>query len=84
MHLGGHGSLGVSLHTQIYSLKFHLIIKNHNNGTHRVEKNGLHSITIHGYKDGEEGKNKETLKLHLSLFPLILTPSFYRTSCIFF
>jgi hypothetical protein len=48
-------ALGVSLHTQIYHLKFHLIINNHNSGTHRVGKIGLHSITILGYKDGEEG-----------------------------
>ena len=84
MQLGGHGSLGVILHTWIYNLKFHLIINNHKNGTHRVGKTSLHSITILGYKDGEEDIPKETLNLHLSLCPLILTPSFHRTPHKFF
>jgi hypothetical protein len=38
MHLGGHGSLGTNLHTQIHNLKFHPIINNHNSGTHQVGK----------------------------------------------
>ena len=83
MHLGGHGNLGISLHTQIYSPKFHTIINNHNSGTHQVGKTSLHSINILGFKDGEEGITKGTLMLHLSLFPTILTLSFHRTSYIF-
>ena len=84
MHLGGHVILGVILHTKIYHPKFHPVINNHNSGTHRIGKTGLHNMTILGYKDGEEGIPKETLKIHLSLCPLILTPSFHRTYCIFF
>jgi hypothetical protein len=80
MHLGGHGSLGINLHTRIYNPKFHPIINNHNSGTHQVGKTGLHSITILGFKDGEEGITKETLKIHLSLCPTILILSFHRTS----
>jgi hypothetical protein len=83
VHLGGHDSPGINLHTWIYSLKFHPITKNHNRGTHQVGKTDLYSITILGFKDGEEGITKETLKLHLSLCPTILTLSFHQTSCSF-
>jgi hypothetical protein len=83
MHLGGHGSLGTNLHTQIYNLKFHPIIKNHNSGNHQVGKTGLHCTNILGFKDGEEGITKGTLKLHLSLCPTILTLIFHQTFLIF-
>ena len=72
MHLGGHESLGINQHTQIYSLKFHPIIKNNKNGTHQVGKTGLLSTNILGFKDGEEDITKENLKLDLSLCPTIL------------
>jgi hypothetical protein len=54
MHIGGHGSLGIIPHTQIYNPKFHPIINNNNSGTHQVGKTGLLSTNILGYKDGEE------------------------------
>jgi hypothetical protein len=79
MHLGGHGSLGTNLHTQIYNLKFHPIINNHNSGTHQVGKTSLHSTNILGFKDGEEGITKAILKVHLSLCPTILILSFHQT-----
>jgi hypothetical protein len=79
MHLGGHGKLGTNLHTRIYNLKFHPTINN--NGTHQVGKPGLHSTNILGFKDGEEGITKGTLKLHLSLCPTILILNFHRTLC---
>jgi hypothetical protein len=79
MYLGGHGNLGVSLHTRIYHLKFHPIINNHNSGTHQIGKIGLQTMleTTLVYKDGEEGIPKETLRLHLFLCPLILTHIFH-------
>jgi hypothetical protein len=83
MHLGGHGSLGINPHIQIYSLKFHPIINNNNSGTHQVGKTGLLSTNILGFKDGGEDKTKETLKLHLSIFPTILILISHRTLCIF-
>jgi hypothetical protein len=64
-------------HTQIYNLKFHPIINNNNNGTHQVGKTGLVSTNILGFKDGEEGITKETLKLHLSLLLTIIILSFH-------
>jgi hypothetical protein len=79
MHLGGHGNLGTSPHSQIHNLKFHHIINNNNIGTHQVGKTGLHSTNILGFKDGEEGITKETLKLHLSLCQTNITLSFHRT-----
>jgi hypothetical protein len=53
MHLGGHDSLGINPHTQIYNPKFHPIINN-NSGTHQVGKTGLLNTNILGYKVGEE------------------------------
>jgi hypothetical protein len=79
MHLGGHGSLGTSPHTQIYNLKFHPIINNNNNGTQQVGKTSLLSTNILGFKDGEEDITKETLKLHLSLCPTIIIFNSHRT-----
>ena len=79
MHLGGHGSLGIIPHTQIYNPKFHPIINNNNSGTHQVGKKGLLSMKILGFKDGEEDISKETLKLHLFLCPTILILSSHRT-----
>jgi hypothetical protein len=78
MHLGGHGSLGINPHTQIYSLKFHPIINN-NSGTHQVGNIGLLSTNILGFKDGEEDTTKETLKLHLSICPTIIILSSHQT-----
>jgi hypothetical protein len=70
MHLGGHGSLGINPHTQIYSLRFHPIINN-NSGTHQVGKTGLLSTNILRFKDGGEDTTKETLKLHTSTYDQI-------------
>jgi hypothetical protein len=83
MHLGGHGSLGTIPHTQIYNLKLHPITNNNNSGTHQVGKTDLLSTKILGLKDGEGGITKETLKLHISLFPTILILSSHRTLCNF-
>jgi hypothetical protein len=77
MHLGGHGNLGTNPHTQIHNLKLQPIINKNNSGTQQVGKIGLHSTNILGFKDGEEGITKGTLKLHLSLCPTILTLSFH-------
>jgi hypothetical protein len=77
IHLGGHGSLGTDPHTQIHNLKFHPIINNNKSGTHQVGKTGLLNTNILGFKDGEEGITKETLKFHLSLCPTILNLSFH-------
>jgi hypothetical protein len=68
MHLGGHGTLGINLHTQIYSLKFHPIINN-NSGTHQVGKNGLLSTNILGWRGGHNQGNPQAPPIHMSNHP---------------